>query len=338
MMNENKCSGVSISRRKLLTTSVAWPALTWTGTARAQAKQKPVLIGSLNASSRKMQGHRLLAFKEGLATLGWKEGSNFVLEEHWADGRYERLRPLAEALAAKNPAVIVGDTSLTVAAAAKAAPRTPIVTVSGDPLAAGLVSSLARPGGMITGVSNIITQLNEKHIELLLDAVPKLRRIGILGDPNNPLHAMMLEGTRRALAQRSVEGRFAEAANAEGIEPAIARLSKEGAQALVVMSSALLASERQRIAKLTAHYRWPAISGASENAEAGALLSYGTDRSALYRRAAYYVDKILKGTKPGDLPIEQPTTFELVVNMKTAKALGITIPQSILVRATKVIE
>ena len=270
--------------------------------------------------------------------MGWKEGVSFVLEERWADGQSERLQSLAEELAAKKPALIVAGPSLAVAAAAKAAPKTPIVVTEGDPLGAGLVSSLARPGGMITGVTNIVTQVNEKHLELLLDMSPKVRRVGFLGDPKAPTYVTHMEGARRSVAQHSVEGRFAEASSAKEIELAIARLAKEGAQALVLMSAPLFTSERQRIIKLAAPHRWPVIGGQSEHAEVGALLSYGADRSALNRRAAWYVDRILKGAKPGDLPVEQPTKFELVVNMKTAKALGITIPQSILLRVDRVIE
>ena len=306
--------------------------------AFAQAKKAPILIGWLHASSRESQGHLFAAFKEGLAALGWKEGSQIVIEERWANGRIERLQPLAEELAAKKPAVIVVAPGSAVRPAATAAPMTPIVVASGDPLGTGLVASLARPGGMITGVTNIVTQVNEKHLEILLDAVPKLRRIGFLADSSNPAARVLMEPARRSAAKRSVEARFAEAASPEEIEPAISRLAKEGAQALVVMPGPMFVTERRRIVKLALARRWPIIAGFREWAEAGALLSYGTDRSALYRRAAYYVDRILKGTKPGDLPIEQPTKFELVVNLRTAKALGLTVPQPFLLRADEVIE
>ena len=163
------------------------------------------------------------------------------------------MQPLAEELAAKKPAVIVAGPSQAVAAAAKAAPKTPIVVAGGDPLAAGLVSNLARPGGMITGVTNIVTQINEKHLELLLDMAPKVRRVGFLGDPKNPSYATLMEAARRSVAQHSVEGRFAEASSAEEIEPAIARLAKEGAQALVLMAAPLFVTERQRISSSRRH-------------------------------------------------------------------------------------
>jgi putative tryptophan/tyrosine transport system substrate-binding protein len=327
-----------VNRRHLILAVGAWPAIGWTCVALAQSKQAPVLIGFLHAGSRHAQGQRLAAFKEGFAALGWREGASFVVEEGWADGRYDRLRLLADTLAAKNPAVIVAAPSEAVAAAAKAAPTTPIIVAGGDPLAARLVSNLARPGGMITGVSNVGTQVHEKYLELLLDAVPKVRRIWFLADPNTLSHGQVMDAVRRALAQHSLAGRFAEAGSTDAIEPAMSRLAKGGAQALVVMGGSLFVTERQRIVKLALSHRWPSIGGQSEYAEAGALLAYGADRLALNRRAAYYVDRILKGTKPGDLPVEQPTKFELVINLKTAKALGLTIPPAVLARADEVIQ
>ena len=305
----------------------------------AQSKQGPVLIGWLNADSRESSAHYLTAFKEGLAALGWKEGPQLVIEERWADGRYARLQSLAEELAAKKPAVIVAGPTQSVPAAAKAAPKTPIVIATGsDPVALGLVKSLARPGGMITGLTNFNASITEKILELLLAAAPKVKRVGFLSDSTIRQHATYREAVRRSAVQHSVEVRFAEVASPEEIEPAVSRLAKEGAQALVVMLSPILRVERRRIASLALGQRWPVIAGAREFAEAGALLSYSADALANYRRAAYYVDRILKGAKPADLPIEQPTKFELVVNMKTAKALGLTLPQPFLMRADRVIE
>ena len=309
----------------------------------AQAKQAPVLIGWLHGDSRESSGHYLAAFKDGLAALGWKEGAQYAIEERWADGRYARLPSLAEELAAKKPAVIVAAPLSSVPAAAKAAPKTPIVIASGgDPVAAGLAKSLARPGGMITGVISFTADLAEKHVELLLAAAPKVKRVGVLFDAGSrtslTLGNPQVEAVRRSAAQYRVVARFAEAASPEEIEPAISRLAKEGAQGLIVMTSAMLRNERRRIVKLALARRWPVVAGVREFAEEGALLSYGAEPSVNYRRAAYHVDRILKGAKPGDIPIEQPTKFELVVNMKTAKALGIKIPNSILVRTDKVIE
>ena len=309
------------------------------GAALAQSKQAPVLIGWLNSGSRNTSGPRVAAFKEGMATLGWKEGSDFILEEHWMDGRIERLKPLAESLAAKKPAVIVAATSDSVRAVAAAAPNTPVVQANGgDPVSMGLVKSLASPGGMITGLANLNTEVSGKFLELLLDTVPTLRRVGFLTDPTSRAYGPVMKLARQAIARYSVDAIFAEAARPEEIESALSRLAKDGAQALVMMPSSWFEAEKESILKRALAQRWPVVAGLREFAEVGALLSYGPDRSALYRRAAYYVDRILKGAKPGDLPIEQPTKFEMVVNMKTAKALGIIIPQSILLRADQVIE
>lgn len=304
----------------------------------AQSKQ-PILIGWLNTDSSESGGPFFSAFKEGLATLGWKEGAQYVIEDRWANGQIAQLQPLAEELASKKPAIIVASRSSAVIAAAKAAPRSPIVIASSeDPVALGLVKSLARPGGLITGLTSLSNTLAEKYLELLLAVAPKVKRVGVLGDSGNPGRASTLEAVRRSVAQYQVEARVAQVTNLEEIEPAISRLAKEGAQGLIVMGGLMLRNERQRIVKLALARRWPVVAGGGGWAEAGALISYSADALANFRRAAYYVDRILKGAKPGDLPIEQPTKFELVVNMKTAKALGLTLPQPFLMRVDKVIE
>jgi putative ABC transport system substrate-binding protein len=310
------------------------------GAAFAQSKP-PILIGWFHADSRESSASYLSAFKEGLAALGWKEGSQIVIEERWADGRDARFQSLAEELAAKKPAIIVAAPTSVMPAVAKAAPKTPIVMASGgDPVAWGLVKSLARPGGMITGLTNFNVSISEKYLELLLSAAPKLKRVGVLSGPtlNVPGRALSTEAVRRSAVRYSVEARVAEVAKPEDIEPAISRLAKEGAQGLVVLLNPLLRIERRRIMKLALAQRWPVVAGVSEFAEEGALISYSGDALANYRRAAYYVDRILKGAKPGDLPIEQSTRFELVINMKTARALGLEISRELAVRADRVIE
>ncbi len=326
------------TRRKVLLAAAAWPALAWAGAVLAQSKQ-PILIGWLGLGSRESGARVHAALKEGLGALGWKEGSHVVFEERWANGRYERLQPLAKELAAKKPAIIVAGAFVAVDAAAKAAPKTPIVMVAGgDPVAAGMVASLARPGGMITGVTGLATDLTEKYLQFLLAAAPKVKRVGFLGYSRNPNRGRLIEAARRSAAQYSVEARFAEAASPEEIELALSRLAKEGAQALVVFSGALILTERRRIVRLALAQRWPVIAGQHEFTEDGGLLSYGVDRLANYRRAAYYVDRILKGAKPGDLPIEQPMKLELVLNMKTARALKLEISRELELRVDRVIE
>ncbi len=305
----------------------------------AQAKKAPVVIGWLHEESQETGRHWLGAFKEGLAGLGWKVGSQVVIEERWADGRHDRLQPLAEELAARKPAAIVASPTRSVTAAAKAAPKIPIVMVTGgDPVAAGVVASLARPGGMITGVTGISADLTEKFLELLLVAAPKLKRVGVLNDPRNPNRVKIMDAVRRSAVQYAVEVRFAEATTPEEIERAVLLLKKDGVQALVVTGSVMFYVERRRIVKAALAQGWPVVAGRSEYVDEGALLSSGADRLVLYRRTAYYVDRILKGTKPGDLPIEQPMKIDLVVNAKTAKLLGLTLPPEIMVRAEKVIQ
>ncbi len=326
-----------MKRRRMLLAVAVWPAFARISAVFAQSRQAPIVIGLLSASE---VGSSLLAsFKDGLAALGWREGAQFVIEERAADGRTDRLPSLAQELAAKKPALIVTLSAQATAAAAKAAPGIPIVMAnSADPVLAGFAASLARPGGMITGLSNITADVTEKYLELLLAAAPKLKRVGFLVDSNNPTRVSLLKAAQRSAKQYSVDARFAEVARPEEIESALSRLAKEGAQALVVISGAFFGNERQRIVKLALERRWPVVAYSRGWTEEGALLSYGVDVSANFRRAAYYVDRILKGTKPGDLPIEQPMTLELVINRKTAKALGLTIPQELLVRADKVIE
>jgi putative ABC transport system substrate-binding protein len=337
-MNQNNDRQVVIRRRRLLMVSTALPVLAWTGAVRAQAKP-PVLIAWLNTESRELGGPYLSAFKEGLAALGWKEGAQYVIEERWANGRIDRLPTLAEELVGKRPAIIVASSVAAVPHAAKAAPKTAIVmAATGDLVALGLAQSLARPGGMITGVSSIGASLTEKYLEFLLAVLPKLQRVGVLIDSTALGHASLSDAARRSVAQYKVDARFAEVTSPEEIEPALARLAKEGAQGLIVTAGPMVRNERRRIVKLALAQRWPVVAGAGGWAEAGALLSYSADILANYRRAAYFVDRILKGTKPADLPIEQPTRFEFVVNLKTAKVLGLTMPPEIMVRADKVIE
>ena len=326
------------NRRKLLA-ALGASALAAPFGSFAQSKQAPIVIGWLHVATRESSEHVFAAFKQGMAAVGLREGSQFVIEERWANGQYDRLPSLAAELAAKKPALIVAAPSQSVAAVAKAAPQTPIVHATGsDPVAAGFAASLARPGGMITGLSNFATDVTEKHLELLLAAVPKLKRVGFLTDARNVNLALMMKAAERSVAQRSVEARFAKAARPDEIDTAISQLAKEGAQALVVFASPMFNSERRRIVTLALAYRWAVIGPSSEYANAGALLSYGADNAANFRRAATFVDKILKGAKPGDLPMEQPTKLELVVNATTAKALGLNITSEILLRADKVIE
>jgi putative ABC transport system substrate-binding protein len=325
------------ARRELLVTVGA--ILLMPRAVFAQAKKTPIVIGYLGTASREVDGHALAELKKELAVLGWKEGDNYILEELWAGGQLNRLPTLAEELAARKPAVIVTATAAAAAAASKAAVKTPIVQGSGgSPVAIGLAASLARPGGMVTGLTNLVGELSEKYLELLLAAAPKLRRVGFLFDLKNPAYATHKKNAHRAIERFGVESRLAEVGSAEDLDRALPLLVKEAVQGLVVMPSpGLFNVERRRIVKFALSQRWPLVSSVGF-AEDGALIGYSADSAALYRRAAHYVDRILKGAKPADLPIEQPMHFNLAVNMKTAKALGLTLPPDIMVRATQVIE
>jgi putative tryptophan/tyrosine transport system substrate-binding protein len=327
-------------RRREFITLIGSGAAAWPIAARAQQQgQRPALIGWLCFQSREAGGHLLVALKEGLATLGWKEGTQFVVEERWADGQFDRLQPLAEELAATKPKIIVAFPVLPVRAVAKAAPDTPIVfAATADPVAAGLAKSLAHPGGMITGISNVVQDITPKHLELLIVALPELRRVGFLADSTNPARGQLREAADRSVVQYKVKEIYEEVARPDGIDAAISRLADGGAQALVVIASAILVSERQRILRLAAAQRWPVIGWSRDWPADGALMSYGVNTSDSLRRAAFYIDKILKGANPGDLPVEQPSKIELIINLNTAKALGLDVPLHLQQLADEVIE
>lgn len=279
------------------------------------------------------------AFRAGLRDLGWVEGTNIRIEYRYADGNAARLPALASELVRLKVAVIVAAANTDAIAVKDVTQSIPIVVASaGDPVASGLVTSLAHPGANITGLSQMAPEMAGKRLELLKEMVPKLARVAVFWNPagtTSPLGWKELQSPARAMgiALHSVEVRRPGDFDA-GIENA----HKARADAIAVMPDPLFASNLKRIAGLAAKYRLPSVFHLSEFADAGGLLAYGPDRADMYRRAAAYVDKILKGAKPGELPIEQPTKFELVINQKTAKALGIRIPNSIRVQATRIID
>jgi putative ABC transport system substrate-binding protein len=323
-------------RRRWLAAGAAWPALAWLGTLRAQANQ-PLAIGWLEVNGRDFGQSGLNAFKEGMAALGWQIGTQYVLERY-ADGRMERLPVLAQELAAKKLALIVAHTSPAVRAAAAAAPTLAVVVANGDPMSTGTVKSLARPGGMVTGLSNVVGDLNQKLVELLIETLPRLQRVGFLADPTSRAYEASVSDARRAAERLRVDAVIVEMAKPEDIEATMAQLAKANVQALVMLPSPWFVAFAPTILRSVLAQRWPVVASHAAVARQGGLFSYGPDRNALFRRSAYYVDRILKGARPGDLPIEQPTTFEPVLNLKTAAALGIVIPPAMRVRATEVIE
>jgi putative ABC transport system substrate-binding protein len=305
--------------------------------AHAQTPRKTARIGYL--SFRSGPSYLEEAFRQGLRELGYFEGQNIAIEYRWADFKPDRASVLAEELVRLKVDVIVSTGGGISATAAKRTTETiPIVFTAGDPVGVGLVTRLNRPGGNLTGISLLAPQLNPNRLELLKGAVPGVSRVAVLANPVNLSTAEALkelEGAARALR---VKLQVLTARERQEIDTAFATMARERVQALLVTSDPMFLAQRERIVDLAAKHRLPAIFGWRESAEAGGLMSYATNLADMYRRLATYVDKILKGAKPGDLPIEQPTTSELVINLKTAKALGLTIPPSLLGRADRVIE
>ncbi len=283
--------------------------------------------------------HALEGFRQGLRDLGWAEGLNVVVEYRWAEGRFDRLPGLVEELVRLKVDVIVAPTSIYAEAAKRTTSTIPIVFAShADPIRSGHVASLARPGGNITGLTVMMSETSAKSLELLKEAIPGLSRVAVLWDPATPSHRPALNAVEvmgRALGLRlqplAVPG-------ATEFDNAFSAMVQERAGGVLVLSTPLFIGGARRLAELAMKHKLPTMFGPREHVEAGGLLSYSPDRADLYRRAAIYVDKILRGAKPADLPVEQPTRFDLVINLKTAKALGLTIPQSFLLRADQVIQ
>jgi putative ABC transport system substrate-binding protein len=276
---------------------------------------------------------------ERLRELGYDEGKNMTFEYRSAEGRSERLPQLAMELVRGRPDVLIAGFGTLTAQAAKAATLTvPIVFTSvGDPVGAGLVASLGRPGGNVTGLSGL-TEVGGKHLQLLRELSPGKEVIAVLVNPETPFARLALKEIKTAAEANRIRLVILEARTAEQVPRELQAAVTAAAGGLLVLGDPLTYSLRREIADLSAKFRLPAVYPSREWVEAGGLMSYGADRRQMYRRAAEYVDKILKGAKPGDLPVEQPTKFELVINLKTAKALGLTIPPSLLQRADQVIE
>jgi putative ABC transport system substrate-binding protein len=305
--------------------------------AEAQEPGKRPRVGFLGPRTRADAAPYLDAFLLGLREIGWVEGKNIFIEYRWAEGRQERLPDLAaELVRLKVDVILAGPTSAAVAAK-NATSTIPIVTTSaGDP-GVGLVASLARPGANVTGLSFSVEMATiGKGLELLKETVPKVRRVAVLSNPANPAHAL----ARKEVAARSVgvQLQLLEARGPTELDSAFAAMARERAGAVLVIADSTFGFHRTRLRDLAAKGRLPAMYGLREHPEVGGLMSYGADNRDNFRRAATYVDKILRGAKPADLPVEQPTKFELVINLKTAKALGLTIPQSLLQRADEIIQ
>jgi putative ABC transport system substrate-binding protein len=307
--------------------------------ARAQQRAMP-LIGFLASGSPGPTAPNVAAFRQGLSETGFVEGQNVAIEYRWAEGRYDRLPALAADLVGRKVDVMVAAGGPSPARAAKNATSTiPIVfTGVGDPIAEGLVASLARPGGNITGFSVLVVELVPKLLELLSELVPQARVIALLINPNNTAHEGIARDAQEAARTKGVQLLILRAGTESEIDAAFASLLKLQAGGLVIVGDPFFGGQIPQLVALTARDAVPAIYAWREFAAAGGLMSYGTSLTGAFRQLGIYAGKVLKGEKPADLPVEQPTKFELVVNLKTVKALGLTVPQTLLARADEVIE
>ncbi len=297
-------------------------------------------IGYLAPDSLSSSPHYIEAFRQGLRGLGYVEGQNVAIEDRWAEGKFDRLPDLASELVRLNMDVIVAGAAPATRAAKRATSQIPIVMVGvgPDPVEAGIVASLARPGGNITGLTTMLAESSAKRLELLREAAPKVTRVAVLWNSANPAKARDSRETQVAARALGLTVRSVEVQGPEQFERAHAAMTTERPGALLVLTDPLTFLYRKRIVEFAAATRIPAMYDLREYVGAGGLMSYGVDQIDLFRRAATYVDKILRGAKPADLPVEQPTKFELVINLKTAKALGLAIPQSLLIRADEIIQ
>jgi ABC-type uncharacterized transport system substrate-binding protein len=312
---------------------------TWALDAGAQQKAMPV-IGFLGSTSPGPYAPFVAAFRQGLSETGWLEGQNLAIEYRWAEGRYDRLPALAADLVGRKVDVIAASGGNVSALAAKNATSTiPIIFASGgDPIGDGLVASLARPGTNLTGVTFMIAELTPKRLELLSDLVPQARVIALLANPNSPGTERMIQDVQEAARVKGLQLDILKAGTESEIDAAFATLVQLNAAALVVGADPFFFSRRDQLVALASRHAVPAIYQGREFVATGGLISYGTSLTTVYRLVGTYVGKILKGANPADLPVQQPAIFELVVNLKTAKAFGLTVPPSILARADEVIE
>jgi len=307
---------------------------------RAQPKGKVWRVGFLALGSSSDQYSRTAtSFMKGMRDLGYVEGKNLIMEWRFADGNFERLPSLAAELVRIKVDVIVAQASAAIGAAQKATTTIPIVmATTGDPVGSGFVKSLAKPGGNVTGLSNMGGDIGGKLFDLLHSVLPQLSRVAVLVTPTSTTYRAIRDSVEAAAQKAGVKTVVVEVSTLKEIDGAFPAMVRDGAEAVIMGAAPLFALHREHLAELAVKSRLPSAYGNRAYAEAGGLLGYGTNATENYVRAAAYVDKILKGAKPSDLPVEQPRTLELVVNMKTARALGLTIPQTILLRADEIIE
>jgi putative ABC transport system substrate-binding protein len=306
--------------------------------AHAQQPGKLHRVGFLGNSTAALEANLVGPFREGLHELGYVEGQNVLMEYRWAEGEYERFPALiGELLALKVDVIVTAGTPATLAVK-KAATSVPLVMIAvGDPVGTGIVASLSHPGGNITGLTSISTEMDGKRLELLREVIPNVSHVAVLWNAASPLQVLAEKQTQAAAQALRMKVLSLGVRTKEDIEDALAAIVRDRPGALLVLADRLFLHHRTRIIDFATRQRLPGVHAYRELVEAGGLMSFGPSYADMHRRAAYFVDKILKGARPADLPVERPATFELVINLKAAKALGVTIPQSVLLRATEVI-
>jgi ABC-type uncharacterized transport system substrate-binding protein len=326
-----------MTRREFITL-LGGAAAAWPLAARAQEPIKIARIGHLDVGPASARASRVEALRAGLRDLGWVEGKNIAIEFRWAD-RTEQLPELAAELVRINVDVIFAPSSTMVEPARQATTTIPIVFSNhGDPIGLGHVASLPRPGGNITGLSELATELNAKALEILQQALPQAPRIGVLWNPSTPSTIPGLQSVKAAGEKLGLELHMASAATTEEFDAALASMARANVGGVFVVPSPLTVMQGAPLAGIALKYRLPTMFVARENVQAGGLMSYDADRHDLIRRAAVYIDKILKGAKPAELPVEQASKYQLIINLKTAKLLALDLPPSVLARADEVIE
>jgi len=326
-----------LQRREFITV-LGGAAAAWPLAARAQQPGKFARIGHLDLGPASARESRVAALRTGLRDLGWVEGKNIIIEFRWADG-IQQLPELAAELVRLKVDVIFAPSSTMVEPARQATKTIPIVFSNhADPVGTGHVASLPRPGGNITGLSVLATELDVKAIEMLKEAVPQATRIGVLWNPTTPSQVPGLQSVRAAGEKLGLALHVVPATTVKEFDDALASMAQEHVGGVFVVPSPLSTMERAGLAQLALQYRLPTMFAARENVETGGLMSYGADRNDLIRRAALYIDKILKGANPAELPVEQASKYQLVINLKTARALGLEVPPTLLARADEVIE
>jgi putative tryptophan/tyrosine transport system substrate-binding protein len=307
--------------------------------AYAQQAGRIPRVGFMGNSTAALEANLVGPFRDGLREFGYEEGRNIAIEYRWAEGHYERFPALvAELIAQKVDVMVTAGTPATLAVKA-ATTSVPLVMVAvGDPVGTGIVASLGRPGGNITGLSSIAPELEGKRLELLRELIPNLSHIAVLWNPINPFHVTSLKQVRDAAALLRMRVQSVEVRASEDIDRALAAITSERPGALLILADRVFLHDRKRLMDFATQNRLPGVYAYRELVEAGGLMSFGPNYADMHRRAANYANKILKGAKPADLPVEQPTKFELFINVKAAKAIGLTIPESFLLRADEVIE